>query len=265
LRPDARRPACLVVNATNAHLVGMATQTLPAGPQPFSRIIESRRTNSWRAAIPAATIVIVAVVAAAYFAAKASESSQLLSGTRTEMTQQRQAVAALQTRSAALEGDLNRLRTAGRTTVILQPSAPPAAKKGKAAEAVSGAWGAATLGEQPDGKTWIRLDAYGLAQPPQGKVYELWLQTSAAAPVMVAKLDPAQDGTAFGDGKDLPAIDQGTRLFLSVDDEEAKKPGSEVFQAELPKLKASVAAQPAQPAAAPDTGAAAKSGVAAPK
>ena len=48
-------------------------------------------------------------------------------------------------------------RDAGRTTVILQ-----SATVGKRGKAASGAWGAATWGEQPDGKSWLRLNAYGL-------------------------------------------------------------------------------------------------------
>jgi hypothetical protein len=223
----------------------MATRTL-SSPEPFSRIVDDRPTNSWRAAIPAAVIVIAAVVAAAYFAAKASEQSQLLAGARTEMTQNATSLSQLQSRAATLEGDLTRLRTAGRTTVILKPAATKASRKG--AEAAPSSWGAATWGEDADGKTWLRMDAYGLAQPPQGKVYEEWFEGTDGAPVLVAKLDPAQDGSAFAEGKDLPGIDKGKRLFVSLDDEDAKKPGAEVFQADLPKLKpiASASVQPAQ-------------------
>jgi hypothetical protein len=223
------------------------TRTIPS-PEPFSRIVEARSTSSWRAAIPAAVIVIGAVIAAAYFAAKASEQSQLLAGTRTEMQQNTQAVSQLQSRAATLEADLVRLRTAGRTTVILKPAATKASRKG--ADTAPSSWGAATWGEQSDGKTWIRLDAYGLAQPPQGKVYQVWFEGADGNVGAVAKLDPAQDGSAFAEGKDLPAMDQGKRLFVSLDEEVAKKPGAEVFQADLPKLKPMASAQPAQTGAA---------------
>src|SRR5881409_2189449 len=97
----------------------MATRTLST-PEPFSRIVDERPTNSWRAAIPAAVIVIAAIAAAAYFAAKASEQSQLLAGTRAEMTQNTQTISELQSHTASLEGDMNRLRSAGRTTIILK-------------------------------------------------------------------------------------------------------------------------------------------------
>ena len=243
----------------------MATTRTATSPEPFSRIVEARATSSWRAAIPAAVIVIGAVIAAAYFAAKASEQSQLLAGTRAEMQQNTQAVSQLQSRAATMEGDLARLRTAGRTTVILKPAASKAARKG--AEAAPTSWGAATWGEQADGKTWIRMDAYGLAQPPQGKVYGLWFEGADGSVVEVAKLDPAQDGSAFGEGKELPGVDKGKRLFVSLDEDDAKKPsGTEVFQAELPKLKPMASAPSAQAGvAASQGGAAAKSESAAPK
>ncbi|MFL5437292.1 MAG: hypothetical protein ACJ784_22485 [Myxococcales bacterium] len=229
----------------------MATRTV-SSPAPFSRIVESRATSSWRAAIPAAVIVIVAIAAAAYFAAKASEQSQLLAGTRAEMTQNTQTISQLQSHTATLEGEVNRLRSAGRTTVILKAAAPKASRKG-AAEA-SSAWAAATWGEVADGKTWVRIDAYGLAQAPQGKTYGVWFESADGSVVPVAKLDPAADGSAFAEGKDLPGIDNGKRLFASLDDEDAKKPGTEVFQADLPKLK---------PLASASTAAAGESGASA--
>jgi hypothetical protein len=209
--------------------------------EPFSRILESRSTSSWRAAIPAIVIVIAAVIAAAYFAAKASEQSQQLAGARTEMQQNTQAVSQLQSRTATLESDLARLRTAGRTTVILKPAASKASRKG-AADTAPSSWGAATWGEQSDGKTWIRLDAYGLAQPPQAKAYQVWFEAADGNVVAAAKLDPAQDGSAFAEGKDLPAMDKGKRIFVSLDDEEAKKPGAAAGQSATPAKGAEGAA-----------------------
>jgi hypothetical protein len=208
-------------------------------------------------------IVIAAVIAAAYFAAKASEQSQLLAGARTEMQQNTLAVSQLQSRAGTLEADLARLRTAGRTTVILKPAAAPKAARKGADTTASSSWGAATWGEQSDGKTWIRMDAYGLAQPAQGKVYGVWFEGADGNVAAVAKLDPAQDGSAFAEGKDLPAMDKGKRIFVSMDEEEAKKPGAEVFQADLPKLKPMASAQPAQTGAAAGQNAAPAEGAAA--
>ena len=231
----------------------MATTRTATSPAPFSRIVEARSTTSWRAAIPAAVIVIAAVIAAAYFAAKASEQSQLLAGTRTEMQQNVQTISQLQARVATVDGDLARLRTAGRTTVILKPAASKASRKG--ADTASSSWGAATWGEQADGKTWIRMDAYGLGQAPQGKVYQVWFEGTGGNIVDIAKLDPAQDGSAFAEGKDLPATDKGKRIFVALGDEEAKKPGSEVFTADLPKLKPMGSPQAAQSTSAVGQGA----------
>jgi hypothetical protein len=229
------------------------TRTLPS-PEPFSRIVESRSTSSWKAAIPAAVIVIAAIIAAAYFAAKASEQSQLLAGARTELAQNTQNLSQLQSRTATLEAQVNRLEAPGRTTVILKAAAPKAMRKG--AEAPAAAWGAATWGEAPDGKTWIRMDAYGLAQPAQGKSYGLWFEGASGDAIAIAKLDPAPDGTAFAEGKDLPAVDQGKRLFVSLDDENAKTPGSQLMQADLPKLKPSVSTAGATQGSAAASGAA---------
>jgi hypothetical protein len=238
----------------------MATTRTVSSPAPFSRIVEARATSSWKAALPAAIIVIAAIIAAAYFAAKASEQSQLLAGARAEMQQNAQTVSQLQSRMATVDTDLQRLRTAGRTTVILKPAATKSARKG--ADTAATSWGAATWGEQSDGKTWIRMDAYGLAQPPQGKGYDVWFEGVDGNVVQVAKLDIAQDGSAFAEGKDLPGVDKGKRILVSLDDgEDAKKPGTEVFQAELPKLKPMASAAPAaqtsaaaNPSAAPAKG-----------
>jgi hypothetical protein len=241
----------------------MATTRTITSPAPFSRIVEARSTSSWRAAIPAAVIVIAAVIAAAYFAAKASEQSQLLAGARTEMQQNAQTVSQLQSRMATVDGDLVRLRTAGRTTVILKPAAAKASRKG--ADTAPSSWGAATWGEQADGKTWIRMDSYGLPPPSQGKIYQVWFEGADGNVVEVAKLDPAQDGSAFAEGKDLPGVDKGKRIFVSLDEEDAKKPGAEIFQADLPKLKP-MGGQAAQGSAASGQSAApAKSESAAPK
>src|SRR4051794_28977639 len=119
----------------------MATSTVPGSSQPFSRIVETRRTSSWAAAIPAAIFLVAAVVLIAWFAAKASAASQQLANTRAELTQQAQTETPLQQRAVVVEGDLVRLRNPGRTTVILRAAATPA-RRG-AAQDESAAWGAA--------------------------------------------------------------------------------------------------------------------------
>jgi hypothetical protein len=222
----------------------MATTTAPGSSQPFSRIVETRRTSSWAAAIPAAILLVAAVVLIAWFAARASEYSQQLHNTRNELAQQTQTVTQLQQRAVVVEGDLVRLRNPGRTTVILR--APTTGRR--AAQDASTAWGAATWGEQADGKTWVRIEAYGLSAP-QGKTLDLWFEPAQGAPVLASKIDPGQDGSAFAEGKDLPGLADGKRLILSADGEDAKQPGDVIAQADLPKLKGGDGPSPsAQPA-----------------
>jgi hypothetical protein len=210
----------------------MATTTVPGSSQPFARIVETRRTSSWAAAIPAAILLVAAVVLIAWFAARASEYSQQLHNAHNELAQQAQTVTQLQQRAVVVEGDLVRLRNPGRTTVILR--APATGKR--AAQDASAAWGAATWGEQADGKTWVRVEAYGLSAP-QGKTLNLWFEPVQGAPVLASKVDPGQDGSAFAEGKDLPGLADGKRLVLTADGEDAKQPGDVVAQADLPKLK----------------------------
>jgi hypothetical protein len=201
------------------------------GEQPFSRIVETRKTTSWIIAVPVALLVVLAVALIAYFAAKASQAKDQLAQAQQAAQQQQQAVTQVQQKLASIDAELARLRDAGRTTVILQPAAP--GKKGKASSA---AWGAATWGEQSNGKSWVRLSAYGLGPAPSGKTYELWFVPASGDPVMAGKLDPNTDGTAFVEGKDLPGVDQGKSVLVAIDDENAKAPGQIVFQVALPKM-----------------------------
>jgi glucan-binding YG repeat protein len=207
----------------------MATTTM--GEQPFSRIVETRKTTSWIIAVPVALLVVLAIALIAYFAAKASQAKDQLAQTQQAAQQQQQALTQVQQKLASLDAELARLRDAGRTTVILQAAAP--GKKGKANNA---AWGAATWGEQANGKSWVRLNAYGLGPAPAGKTYELWFVPASGDPVVAGKLDPNTDGTAFVEGKDLPAVDQGKSVLVAIDDENAKAPGQIVFEVALPKM-----------------------------
>ena len=224
-----------------AILVDMATTTL--GDQPFSRIVETRKTTSWSVGVPIAIFVVVAVALIAYFAAKNTQANEQLAQAQQSTQQNQQVLTQLQQKVASMDTEFSRLRDAGRTTVILQ-----SATVGKRGKAASGAWGAATWGEQPDGKSWLRLNAYGLTPAPSGKTYGLWFVSAAGDSVQVGKLDPNTDGSAFVEGRDLPGVDQGKSVMVSLDDENAKSPGQPMFQAALPKLT------PSQHAAAPSAG-----------
>jgi hypothetical protein len=224
-----------------AILVCMATTT--HGDQPFSRIVETRKTTSWSVGVPIAIFVVIAVALIAYFAAKNTQAREQLAQAEQSSQQNQQALSQLQQKVASTDAEISRLRDAGRTTVILQGAG--AAKRGKAG---TGAWGAATWGEQPDGKSWLRLNAYGLAPAPAGKTYDLWFVSATGDSIQVGKLDPNTDGSAYLEGRDLPGVDKGKSVLVSVDDENAKAPGQPLFQAALPKLT------PTQHAAAPSSG-----------
>ncbi len=240
-------------------LVGMETSTV--GNEPFSRIVESRKTTSWSIGIPIALVVVVAVALLAYFAAKATQAREQLAQAQQALQQQQQQLTQVQQRVGQLEAELNRLRDPGRTTVILQSSGA-----GKGGKAASAAWGAATWGEQPDGKSWMRLNTYGLAPAPAGKVYQFWFVSAAGDSILVGKVEPNTEGNAYAEGKDLPGVDQGKMALVSLDDENAKTHGQPLFQAALPKLTPSQhAAPPAQGQPDAKAGAQSEPGVQAPK
>ncbi|HYV67689.1 MAG TPA: anti-sigma factor [Myxococcales bacterium] len=210
-------------------LGGMATSTV--GNEPFARIVESRKTSSWSIGVPIALAVVVAVAVVAYFAAKATQAQEKLAQVQQSVQQQQQMLTSLQQRVGGYETELNRVRDPGRTTIILQPIA--VSKKGSAA---SSAWGAATWGEQTDGKSWMRLNAYGLQPPPAGKIYQLWFVSASGDSIPVGKVEPNTDGNSYLEGKDLPAMDQGKTAMVAIDDPSSKTHGQPLFQAALPKL-----------------------------
>jgi Ni/Co efflux regulator RcnB len=215
--------------------------TTSVGNQPFARIVESRKTSSWSIGIPIAIVVVLAVALLAYFAAKATQAREELAANQQSAQQSQQQLTQVQQKLAQVDAELNRLRDPGRTTVILQSAST--GKRGKAAE---GAWGAATWGEQTDGKSWMRLNAYGLTPPPAGRTYQLWFVSTSGDSILVGKIDAGSDGSAYLEGKDLPAVDQGKTALVSLDEENAKTHGAPVFQAQLPKLTPLQHAAPAQ-------------------
>jgi cell division protein FtsB len=211
-----------------ANLVGMATTT---SEQPFSRIVETKKNTSWTIGVPIAIFVVVAVALIAYFAAKNTQAREQLAQLQQSAEQNQQRMAQVQQKIASLDAEVARLRDPGRTTVILQSAA--AGKRGKAR---SGAWAAATWGEQPDVKTWMRVNAYGLGVAPSGKNYDLWFVSAAGDSILVGKIEPNTDGSGYVEGKDLPRVDQGKSVLVSLDDGNAKTPGQAVSQAPLPKM-----------------------------
>ncbi len=234
----------------------MATQTLPnASPPPsFSRLTEGRATNSWKVAIPVVVVLVAFIAVLAYLASQLTSSGDKLAAAQRDSEQSRQSVDGFQKQSSQLQAENALLKNVGRTTVLLEAAKPVAkSKKTVAVAAPAAGWAAATWGEAPDGKTWLRVSAYGLQAPADGKAFHLWFTPATGAPVDAGKLDPAADGSAFAMMKDLPAVDQGKSLAVSLDGDGAKAPGDALMSAQLPALKPTLAPKSIPAAAvAPD-------------
>jgi hypothetical protein len=128
-----------------------------------------------------------------------------------------------------LQKDNALAKSPGRTTVILEPASK--AKDGAA-------WVAVTWGELPDGKSFLRGNAYGLqAKMDDGKTYHLWMTPQTGDPIDVGQVDADQSGSGFIMSTELPAVDQGKSVMLTADAPGAKQPGEVLAKADLPKLK----------------------------
>jgi hypothetical protein len=216
----------------------MANTTAIAETRPtFSRLTDRRPANSWKAAIPAVAVIVAFVALLAYLASRLSSYSQDLAASQRDAAASRQQYESALKRNAELQREATLIKGAGRTTVILQ---------GKIKD---GAWAAATWGESEGGKSWMRVSAYGLATPPSGKEYHLWVAPKSGDPVLVGALDPANDGSAFAMAGNLPAVDSAKSVLLSLDAENAKAPGQVLIETPLPTLKPELAVLPAQQAA----------------
>jgi len=210
----------------------------------FSRLTEGKTRQSWRAAAPAVVVIVLAVALLGYLASSVSSSSQRANAAERDANQYRDQVAAMGKQVGDLQKDVALLRTPGRTTVILQAPAPTG-KKAPAAD--SKTWTAATWGELPNGKTWMRVYAYGLSQEMgSGKAHHLWMQPASGDPVDIGALEADSNGDGFAMKVDLPAIDQGKAVILTIDSSDAKQPGETVARADLPKLEPRMKAAPQQ-------------------
>jgi hypothetical protein len=228
----------------------MATP-LPSSDTPsFSRLTSGRRASSWTVAVPATFLAVALVVLMAWLAARASSRQQQVANLQRDFAGTQQTLTALQKQATQLQQDLETAKDPGRTTVVLTAPAAAKGKKGAAA-APSSAWGAAVWGES-SGKSWIRLAVYGLAVPPRGQALKVWFEPLTGAPILVGYLDPSPTGTGLVEGKGLPEVDQGKRLYVALDAEDAKAPtqaSKVLFEASLPKLTPATQAAPTAPAA----------------
>jgi hypothetical protein len=223
----------------------------------FSRLTEGKAKQSWRSAAPVVVIIVAFVALLAYLASSLSSSSQKATAAERDSGQYREQLTALTKQVGDLQKDVTLARSPGRTTVILESA--QAGKKGAAATARS--WAAVTWGELPTGKSWMRVNGYGLQQSLDGnKAYHVWMEPQSGEPVDIGAIDVDPNGSGFVLKADLPAIDQGKAVMLTIDGSDSKARGEVLAKADLPKLQPTMQqAPPAQaqaesdPAKAPAT------------
>jgi hypothetical protein len=216
----------------------------------FARLTEGNANRSWRAAIPAVVVIVALVALLAYLASSLSSASQKAMSAQRDADDAHQQMATMTKQVGAMQQDLAIARDPGRTTVVLQPADAAAATSNKkkaagAAPSAETAWAAVTWGEATGGKTWMRVNAYGLAKLENGQSFHLWLTPASGAPVDLGALDADQNGSAYLLAQNLPGLDQGKSVTLSQDDSGAKAPGKVLAKADLPKLQPSAGAAPA--------------------
>jgi anti-sigma-K factor RskA len=233
-------------------VVGMDTSVTDTRPT-FARLTEGKAHRSWRSAVPAVVVVVALVALLAYLASSLSSASQKAMSAQRDADDAHQQMATMTKQVGTLQQDLTLARDPGRTTVMLAPvdaSASTSKKKATAATpSPETAWAAVTWGEAAGGKTWMRVNAYGLAKLENGQAFHLWLTPASGNPVDVGTLDADQNGSAYLIAQNLPGLDQGKSVTLSQDDSGAKAPTKVLAKADLPKLQPSASA--AAPAAPP--------------
>ena len=208
----------------------------------FSRLTEGKARQSWRSAVPVVVVIVAFVALLAYLASSLSSYSQKASAAERDANQYREQMTALTKQIGDLQKDVTLARSPGRTTVILESAQP--AKKGAATQ--SKGWAAVTWGELPTGKSWMRVNGYGLAQSLDGnKAYHVWMEAQTGDPVDVGALEVDQNGSGYVMKADLPAIDQGKAVMLTIDGSDAKTHGDVLARADLPKLQSTMQAAPA--------------------
>jgi len=209
----------------------------------FARLTEGRSGRSWKKAIPAVVVIVAFVALLAYLASAVSSSSQKAMQADRENQQLREQQTGMTQQIGNLQRDVAMARSPGRTTVILQNSE----KKGK-----DGSWAAVTWGELLGGKSWMRVNAYGLDPKLEGKAYHLWFTPQNGAVADLGALDVDENGSGFLMNSALPAIDQGKSVLVSLDDQNSKQSGETIAKADLPALKPTMAsAPPSAPAELP--------------
>ena len=218
-------------------------ETLTDTRPTFSRLTDGKTRHSWRAALPAVIVIVLFVALLAYLASNISSSSQRAAAAERDANQYREQLTAMGKQVGDLQKEVTLSKSPGRTTVILEAAVPATPGKKKATSAAGpGSWAAVTWGELPSGKSWMRVNAYGLSQGlDAGKAYHVWLQPADGDPADVGALDVDQNGSGFGMSSDLPGIDHGKGVMLTIDASSSKQPGEVVARADLPKLQPTMA------------------------
>jgi anti-sigma-K factor RskA len=228
----------------------------------FARLTEGRAISSWRAAAPAVVVVVALVALLGYLASSVSTYSSKAMSAQRDADDAHQQATTMTKQLGSLQTDLALARDPGRTTVLLAPAdadskpadSKPAGKK-KAdvaaadAPAAAATWAAVTWGEAAGGKTWMRVNAYGLEKLENGQSFHVWMTAASGAPVDLGALEADQNGSAYLLNNNLPALDQGKSVALSLDDASAKQQGKVLAKADLPKLQSTAAAAAAVPPA----------------
>lgn len=218
-------------------------QTLTDTRPTFARLTEQRKTQAWKAAIPLVVVIVCFVALVGYLASSLSSASQRVATAERENQQLREQQQGMATQIGALQRDLAVAKSPGRITLVLQATGKKAAKDTP--------WAAVTWGELENGKSWMRVSAYGVGnKPPDNKSYHVWMQPASGAPIDVGTIDVDASGGGFAMKVDLPPIDQGKAVMLTIDAENAKQPGDVIARADLPKLQPTVNAAPATDTAA---------------
>jgi type II secretory pathway pseudopilin PulG len=206
-------------------------------------------------AIPAVVVVVALVGLLGYLASTVSTYSQKALSAQRDADDAHQQVATMTKQVGTMGTDLALARDPGRTTVLLAPtdadSKPSKKAAATGAPVAESTWAAVTWGEAPGGKTWMRLNAYGLTKLENGQSFHAWLTPVSGDPIDLGAFDADQNGSAYMIKTGLPALDQGKSVSLSLDDASAKQQGKILAKADLPKLQSTAQAAPPAPAAAP--------------
>jgi hypothetical protein len=92
------------------------------------------------------------------------------------------------------------------------------------------------VGDLPDGKSFARVNAYGVGSKPADGSYHAWLQLQAGETIDLGQLEIDQNGSGFAMMTGLPGLDQAKSVSLTLDPAGAKQPGLVVAKADVPRL-----------------------------